>query len=99
MIVASAVSFFIVHNWPWLILLALFLFPRLFMLIFGWTGVLGIPLNPLTVVGWFLAPRITLATIAYMVYGATNPVLVGFALLLAVLGDLGEKTFVKHKKS
>ena len=71
--------------------LAMFAFPRLTMLFattFGggfWYWV-----------GWFFAPRSTVAIIATMLYAETNTALVVAAWLWAISGDFTERSMVER---
>jgi hypothetical protein len=66
----------------------IFFFPRLTMLLtgicFAWSGILFW-------LGWFLAPRITVAILATTVYWPTNPVLCVIAWFWAFSGEIVEK--------
>lgn len=81
-------------NHTWVFILAMFFFPRLTMLFattFGggfWYWV-----------GWFLAPRLTVAIIATYLYGTTNTALVVFTWIWALSGESCEKQTCKNRCS
>ena len=81
-------------NHTWLFILAMFLFPRLTMLFattFGggfWYWL-----------GWFLAPRLTVAIIATYLYGHTNTALVVFTWFWAMGGESCEKKVVTTQRA
>jgi hypothetical protein len=80
-------NFWDVHGIFFIFFLALF--PRLTMLItgicFAWSGAWFW-------IGWFLAPRLTIAILATTVYWPTNPVLCVFTWLWALGGETAEKS-------
>lgn len=71
----------------WLFIIAMFFFPRLTML-FATTFGGGF----LYWLGWFFAPRITVAIIASMLYWDNNTILVIFTWLWALTGESTEKS-------
>ena len=79
-------DFWEIHGIFFILFLACF--PRLTMLFtgicFGWSG-------PLFWIGWVLAPRLTVAVLATIVYWNTNPVLCVITWLWAVGGESKEK--------
>jgi len=77
------IDFWQVHGWGFLI--CMFFFPRFTMLFATpWGGFLWW-------LGLILAPRITAAILAAMIYGQSNIVLVVFAWILCLSGESGEK--------
>ena len=83
----AAVNFWDVHGF-WFIFF-MFFFPRLTML-FATTVGGGF----LYWLGWFLAPRLTVAIIATSCFWETNTVLCVFAWISALAGESAEKTTV-----
>lgn len=80
-------SFWAVHGIFFLIFACIF--PRL-TLLFGTNISFGL----LGWLGFFFAPRFTIAAYSYWFYWDTNPILVLFAFVNAFLGETGEKTIV-----
>lgn len=78
------------HDDNWLLLVGLALFPRITMLFVGG------PFGWLAWTGWFLAPHVTVAIIATMRYGDTDPVLVAIAWVFALLGSSSEAKATKR---
>ena len=77
-------SFWDTHTW--LFVVAMFFFPRLTML-FATSFGGGL----LYWLGWFFAPRLTVAVIATMLYSQTDIVMVVLAWLWAFGGEATEK--------
>lgn len=73
-------------------LIFMFFFPRFTMLIATTVG--G---GPLYWLGWFFAPRLTVAILATSYFWGTNPILCIFTWLWALGGESWEKSHVsKH---
>lgn len=72
-----------------LFVICMFFFPRLTML-FATTYGGGF----LYWLGWFLAPRLTVAIIATMLYSQTNLIMVVLAWFWAMAGEGGEKNVI-----
>lgn len=89
------IDYFNKHGWFFLFFLALF--PR------GTLLFSGLLLNSIEFggilwwCGFFLAPRILVATLATIAYWNTNPVLVTLSWLIAFGGESSEKIFIKRK--
>lgn len=81
-------------NHTWLFVIAMLFFPRLTMLFATSYG--G---GFLYWVGWALAPRLTVAIIATMLYSQHNIVMVVLAWLIAIGGDSYEKTIVVRRSN
>lgn len=86
-------DFFAAHTYDWLILFGCAFFPRITMLFIGG------PFGVLHWVGWFFAPHITVAVLAYMTYADTNPVLVAISVIWAVFGTGGEVSVSTRRRS
>jgi len=80
------INFWDIHGFFFIFFM--FSLPRLTM-IFA-TSVLLI-YGPLSWVGWFLMPRMTVAIIGTTIYWDTNPVLCVFTWLWALFGEIIEK--------
>lgn len=94
-IVLGKVDFFTKHGWFFLLSIAMF--PRLTLLIAGllfnsieFGGILWW-------LGFFIAPRILIATLATVAYWQTNPILVILAWLIALGGESSEKFVIRRK--
>ena len=74
-------------NHTWLFILTMFFFPRLTMLFATSFGA-----GFLYWLGWLLAPRLTVAIIATMLYSQTNLVLIVFTWIWALCGETTEKS-------
>jgi len=79
-------DFWAVHG-IWFIIF-LMIFPRLTML---FTGICGVFSGPLFWIGWVLAPRLTVAILATMVYWETNTILCIITWIWALGGEGAEK--------
>ena len=89
------VDYFTKHGWFFLFSIALF--PRLTLLVSGllvgsieFGGIIWW-------IGFFIAPRILVATLATTAYWNTNPVLVILAWLIAIGGESSEKFVVRNR--
>jgi hypothetical protein len=72
-----------------LFIIAMFIFPRITMLI---SGICVMPFAGLLFwLGWVFVPRLSVAIIATYLYFPTNPVLCVFTWLWAVAGERAEK--------
>jgi len=78
----------------WLFILAMFFFPRLTML-FATTVGGGF----LYWLGWLLAPRLTVAILATILFHEHNTVLLIFTWIWALGGETTEKTVIRSKTS
>lgn len=89
-------DFWVVHGW--LFILALAFFPRLtilFGLIWG-TMVSG---GVLWWLGWVLVPRLLVACLATTYYWDTNPVLVVFSWIYALVEERAEWSSARSKSN
>lgn len=94
-ITLGKVDFFTKHGWFFLFSIAMF--PRLTLLVSGllfnsieFGGILWW-------LGFFIAPRILVATLATIAYWQINPILVIFAWLIALGGESSEKLVIRRK--
>ena len=89
------IDFFSKHGWFFLLSIALF--PRLTLLVSGLI-VGSIELGGLFWwLGFFIAPRILVATLATISYWHTNQLLVVFAWLIALGGESSEKFVITRR--
>ena len=86
------VDFYSVHNFVFLVCIALF--PRL-TLLFSTVPFGGI----LWWAGFVIAPRVLVASLATIAYWQTNPFLVAISWLIAAGGESSEKLIIKRKMS
>lgn len=78
------VDFFQAHQYPWLLLIGLAVFPRITLLFVGG------PFGLLHWLGWLIAPHLLVAILATTHYWDTNPVLCVIAWFVAFAGTGGE---------
>lgn len=91
----GTVNYFTKHGWFFLFSIALF--PRLTLLV---SGLLLSSIEFGGIIWWlgfFIAPRILVATLATAAYWNTNPVLVIFSWLIALGGESSEKFVITNK--
>ena len=86
-------DFFAAHTYDYLILLGCVFFPRITMLFIGG------PFAAIHWLGWFFAPHVTVAVLAYLQYNETNLVLVAVAIIVAIIGTIGESSSVSVSTS
>lgn len=77
-------SFFDAHQWDWLVLFGLAVFPRITLLFVGG------PFALLHWLGWLFAPHLLVAILATTRYWETNPLLCVIAWFIAFAGTGGE---------
>jgi len=89
-------DFFLVHPHWFVFIVCMAFLPRITMLL---TQICFMSFaGPLFWVGWFLAPRVTVAILASWFYFHTNPVLCVFTWIWAFGGETAEKKSISHKE-
>ena len=88
----AGLDFFAVHSSPWLLLIAIAVFPRLTLLFVGG------PFAALHWLGWAIAPHVLVAILATSRYWDTNPALCVAAWFIAFAGTGGETTAARRAR-
>ena len=89
------IDFFTKHGW--LFLFSIALFPRLTLLVSGLIAQ-SVELGGLLWwIGFFIAPRILIATLATIAYWHTNQILVVISWLIALGGESSEKLVISRR--